>query len=79
MPNSIKLGVEKVFSDDEIPFVLQQLSPQYVRVSKYNCEVSFYKAPGKGIGYFIKQNKNGQFEINWHNHFQSWDSHIIEF
>ena len=74
-----ELDREQIFRSNEIPSGLQHLSPQYVRVSKYNCEINLYKAPGKGIGYFIKRNENDQLEISWHNHFQSWESHKIDF
>ena len=74
----IENGEELLFKHDDIPESLRPLSPQYVRVSMYSCEVNLYKAPAQGIGYFVIKSPDGSFELSWFNHFESWESHDIE-
>ena len=69
---------ELLFTSDNMPKNLKQLSLQYVRVSMFSCEISLYKIPGKGIGYFVKKDNEGKLTISWHNYFDSWDSHEID-
>ena len=64
-------------SRDEIPINLKSISPEYIRVSGYSCEINLFKVPGKGIGYFVSKTQDGSFKISWHDYFESWDSHEI--
>ena len=68
-----------ILDRDKIPEKLKELSPQYVRVTTRNCEINLYKVPAKGIGYTVTKTDDGEYELSWHNNFESWDSHIIEF
>jgi len=72
-------GKDLLFSGENIPESLKSLSPYYVRVGHRNCEVNFYKVPGKGLGYFVRKDKEGKLAIYWHNYFESWESYKIEF
>ena len=69
-------GEEVLFKADEIPSNLKLLSPEYIRASEYSCELNLYKAPGKGIGYWVSEH-NGKYELSWADHFVNWDSHPI--
>jgi hypothetical protein len=69
-------GEKVLFKANEVPSNLKLLSPEYLRASEYSCELNLYKAPGKGIGYWVSE-RNGKYELSWADHFVSWDSHLI--
>ena len=43
-----------------------------------DCEVNLYKAPGKGIAYWVTKAKDGQLELSWRDDFISWQPNKIE-
>ena len=73
----IEKGNDVMFRKEDIPEVYKPLSPLYIRASQYSCEINLYKAPGKGIGYWVTKSGDGQYELSWTDHFISWDSHKI--
>jgi len=74
----IAKGVDVSYFNEEVPEVFRVLSPQYVRASKYSCEVNLYKAPGKGIAYWVSKDQDGQLKLSWRDDFISWQLQPIE-
>lgn len=71
---------DRITITENYPKQLDFINIEMIGISQQSCEIYLYKGTGgmKSIGYIVKQEKNGKWNLYHFNYLKSWDKTLLD-